>query len=116
MGSQPALGRSAVEIKVVFDLPRTPPVAPTVASPVKIGFGGKIGIKGTATPPGSQSKTSVGANIPVFRPGDNPVAQAELEQSIKTQFCDVKFKEQVRPGELSKIGIEIGKTGVPVTV
>jgi hypothetical protein len=95
---------TAVEIRKDFDLPRIRPVAPSLMSPVKIGLGGKIAVKGVVTPPNSSTKASFS------------VGQADVEKSAQTEFGFVKFKQQVMPGKISKIGIEIGKTGFPLTV
>jgi hypothetical protein len=73
-------------------------------SPVKIGFGGKISVKGVATPIGAMTKVSFARE------------QLEVEQAFRTEFGTVKFKEQVRPGQLSKIGVELGKSGFPLSI
>lgn len=75
---------------------------------MKIGFGGRFSIKGTATPPQTSSKVTVSSR--------DQRTQVDVEQSIQTEFGFVKFKEQIRPGELSKIGIEIGSKAIPLTI
>lgn len=102
------MGLPTIEIRKDFNLPRTTPVAPSPASPVKIGFGGRLSVKGTATPPVTNSKVTAS--------NQDGRLQVDVEQSFQTEFGVVKFKEQIQPGQVSKIGIEIGRTGIPVTV
>ncbi len=99
-----------LEVKKVYDLPRSKPVAPSPGCPFEISVGGTISVNGTVTP---SSAEEAGINVK----GSFSKGKVELEQAVKTEFCEVKFKEEVEAGgELSQIGIELGREGFPLTI
>ncbi len=96
----------AGEYKYEYKLPDTKPEPRPPSWPLKYAFGGKITFKGSLGLAKAQTKVTLthGAN------------QVDLEQSFKTEYCDIKVKEQVKPGQVSKLGIEIGRKGIPFSV
>jgi hypothetical protein len=94
----------AVEIAKEIELPEKEPVAPSPMSPIEIGFGGTISVKGVVTPPGSTTKAS-------FSKG-----KVDVEKAIETTFGEVKVTQQVKPGQISRIGIEIENTHLHFSV
>jgi len=94
----------AIEIAKEIELPQTEPMAPSPLSPVMIGFGGKISVKGEVEPPDSTTKAS-------FSTG-----KVDVEKAVETTFGTVKLTQQVKPGQISTIGIEIENTRLHFSV
>lgn len=98
-----------LEVKKVYELPRSKPVAPSPGCPFEISVRGTISVNGTATPSAEEAGIDV--------KGSFSKGKVELEQAVKTEFCEVKFKEEVEAGrELSQIGIELGREGFPLAI
>jgi hypothetical protein len=94
----------AIEIAKEIELPEKEPVAPSPMSPIEIGFGGTISVKGVVAPPDSTTKAS-------FSKG-----KVDVEKAIETTFGAVKVTQQVKPGQISRIGIEIENTRLHFSV
>jgi hypothetical protein len=94
------------EYKYVIELP-TRKVACPPTSPVLISFGGKITVKGTFKMAGSHSKVSVPIN------GDKVDVDLKL---LKDKFGELKFKTGIKPGKLSKLGLEWTPNNIPISL
>lgn len=94
-----------IDIKTEIKLPPSTPAGPPT-SPILIGIGGKVAVKGSAVygHPATKVAFTVGKT------------QADFEQKAKTEWGEVKIKGQVKPGEVSKIGLEFISKDYPVTV
>ena len=93
------------EFKYEFELPKTKPVGPTY-SPVLVSLSGKIVAKGTLKVDGSHSKISGSLNK----------GKADFEVRFKEKFGEVKFKAGIKPGELSKLGLEWTPNKIPISI